>query len=173
MRRAVLDGPGEMRIETCAEPEARPGEALVDVMRCGICGSDIHSYLGRHPLVIYPVTPGHEFSGVVAGVGEGVDEGMVGTRVCVEPSLTCGRCPQCISGRYNICEDLKVMGFQAPGAFCGRVAVPAEKLHVLPAEVPFEAGALAEPLAVGSMPWRGPGRAPAGRSSSSGPGSSV
>jgi len=149
MRRAVLDGPGELRIETCAEPEAGPGEALVDVMRCGICGSDIHSYLGRHPLVIYPVTPGHEFSGVVAGVGEGVDEGMVGTRVCVEPSLTCGRCPQCISGRYNICEDLKVMGFQAPGAFCGRVAVPAEKLHVLPAEVPFEAGALAEPLAVG------------------------
>ena len=149
MRRAVLDGPGEMRIETCAEPEAGPGEALVDVMRCGICGSDIHSYLGRHPLVIYPVTPGHEFSGVVAGVGEGVDEGMVGTRVCVEPSLTCGRCPQCISGRYNICEDLKVMGFQAPGAFCDRVAVPAEKLHILPESVSFEAGALAEPLAVG------------------------
>jgi L-iditol 2-dehydrogenase len=149
MRRAVLDGPGELRIETCAEPEAGPGEVIVEVMSCGICGSDIHAYLGRHPLVVYPVTPGHEFSGVVAAVGEGVDEGMFGTRVCVEPSLTCGLCPRCISGRYNICDKLKVMGFQAPGAFCDRVAVPAEKLHVLPAEVPFGAGALTEPLAVG------------------------
>jgi len=86
---------------------------------------------------------------VVAEVGDGVDEGIIGARVCVEPSLTCGRCPQCVSGRYNICEELKVMGFQAPGAFCERVAVPAEKLHILPDGVSFEAGALAEPLAVG------------------------
>ena len=149
MRRAMLDSPGELRIEKCAKPEAGPGEAIVRVMRCGICGSDIHSYLGRHPLVVFPVTPGHEFSGVVAEVGDGVDEGIIGARVCVEPSLTCGRCPQCVSGRYNICEELKVMGFQAPGAFCERVAVPAEKLHILPDGVSFEAGALAGPLAVG------------------------
>jgi 2-desacetyl-2-hydroxyethyl bacteriochlorophyllide A dehydrogenase len=145
----MLDSPGELRIETCAQPVAGPGEAIVRVMRCGICGSDIHSYLGRHPLVVFPVTPGHEFSGVVAEVGDGVDDGIIGARVCVEPSLTCGRCPQCVSGRYNICEELKVMGFQAPGAFCDRVAVPAEKLHILPDGVSFEAGALAEPLAVG------------------------
>ena len=149
MRRAVLDRPEELRIETCDEPVPGPGEAVVEVMRCGICGSDIHSFLGRHPLVTYPVTPGHEFSGVVGAVGEGVDDMLVGARVCVEPSLTCGSCMQCASGRYNICSDLKVMGFQAPGAFSELVTVHAEKLHLLPAGVSFDEGALVEPLAVG------------------------
>jgi len=149
MKRAVLEGPGVLRILEDGVPEPEPGEALVRVERCGICGSDIHSFLGQHPLVAYPVTPGHEFSGTVTRVGRGLEEALVGRNVCVEPSITCGRCPQCQSGRYNICSDLKVMGFQAPGAFCEFVSVPVQKLHILPEGVGFDEGALAEPMAVG------------------------
>lgn len=163
MKRAVLDKPNTLKVMDSDAPRPGPGEALVKVMRCGVCGSDIHSYTGRHPLTVYPVTPGHEFSGIVTEVGDRVDRALEGARVCVEPSLTCGRCPQCLSGRYNICGELKVMGFQAPGAFCELIAVPAEKVHLLPGDVGFDAGALAEPLAVGVHALR---RSGAGRGDS-------
>lgn len=132
MKRAVLSVPGELRVETATDPAPGPGEALVEVAACGIFGSDLHSYNGEHPLVIYPVTPGHEFSGTVVAAGEGVATDLVGRAVCVEPSLYCSSCPQCASGRYNICGNLKVMGFQAPGAMCELIAVPSHRLHVLP-----------------------------------------
>jgi 2-desacetyl-2-hydroxyethyl bacteriochlorophyllide A dehydrogenase len=149
MRRAVLGGPGDLTVVDAKEPEPRRGEVLVKVAACGICGSDLHAFNGEHPLVIYPVTPGHEFSGTIVAAGEGADPGLVGRNACVEPSLVCGTCPQCVSGRYNICGGLRVMGFQAPGAMCGFIAVPVDRLHMLPEDVGLEAGALAEPAAVG------------------------
>lgn len=148
MKRVVLDGPGSLAVQEAGEATPGPGEVLVEVAFCGICGSDLHVYRGKHPFVIYPVTPGHEFSGTVIGVGDGVDQGIEGARVCVEPSLFCGECGPCLSGRYNICDDLKVMGFQAPGAMCERLAVPAHHLHPLPPGVSLAAGALVEPAAV-------------------------
>ena len=149
MKRAMLRGPGDLTVEECVKPEPGPGEVIVRVAACGICGSDLHSFKGEHPLVIYPVTPGHEFAGTVSATGEGVDPGLEGSLACVEPSLFCGQCPQCRSGRYNICDSLRVMGFQAPGAMCEYVAVPAHRLHMLPGDADLLAGALAEPAAVG------------------------
>ncbi|MHB8896577.1 MAG: zinc-dependent alcohol dehydrogenase, partial [Candidatus Geothermincolia bacterium] len=149
MLRAMLHGPGNLVLDQAPEPVPGTGDVLVEVSACGICGSDLHSFRGEHPLVIYPVTPGHEFSGVVVAAGAGVEPDVVGSRVCVEPSLYCGGCPRCRSGRYNICDNLKVMGFQAPGAMCGLVAVPAHRLHPLPDGVDLLSGALAEPAAVG------------------------
>lgn len=149
MKRVLLNGPGSLSLEVDDKPGPGPGEVLIQVAACGICGSDLHAYGGEHPLVIYPVTPGHEFSGTVIGVGDGVEPDLAGTKVCVEPSLFCGRCPRCLSGRYNICDELKVLGFQVPGAMCERIAVPAHRVHLLPDGVGFDAGALAEPAAVG------------------------
>jgi L-iditol 2-dehydrogenase len=160
LRKAILEGPNDLVLETVDAPAPRAGEALIEVAACGICGSDLHSFRGEHPLVIYPVTPGHEFSGRVVAVGDGVDADLVGRSVCVEPSLFCGACAQCASGRYNICTELRVMGFQAPGAFCERVAVPLNRLHFLPDGVDLLAGALAEPAAVGVHALRRSGASP-------------
>lgn len=149
MKRALLEGPGILKVVQDDAPEPGAGEVLVRVAACGICGSDLHAYNGEHPLVIYPVTPGHEFSGTVVATGSGVDAGLAGSLVCIEPSLYCGECAQCASGRYNICSNLRVMGFQAPGAFCDFIAVPQNRVHLLPAGVGPVEGALAEPAAVG------------------------
>lgn len=148
MKQVVLKKPGKLEIDNRDIPVISDGELLVRVSYCGICGSDIHSYLGKHPFVRYPVTPGHEFTGRVVDRATGADKSLTGKAVCVEPSLTCGQCPQCISGRYNICRDLKVMGFQAEGAMCEFVAVPEEKVHILPDNVDEISGALSEPAAV-------------------------
>ena len=149
MKRVMLEKAGSLSLVTCDEPAPGPGDVLIEVRACGICGSDLHAYLGRHPLVKYPVTPGHEFSGEVVAAGTGVESGLLGSRVCVEPSLACGDCPQCKSGRYNICGNLRVLGFQADGAMCEKVAVPQDRIHVMPPGVDFKGGALAEPAAVG------------------------
>lgn len=145
----MLHGPGRLEVEDYSPRGADRGEVLVRVASCGICGSDLHSFRGEHPLVIYPVTPGHEFSGTVVELGEGADEALLNRQVCVEPSLFCGKCPQCISGRYNICSSLRVMGFQAPGAMCELLAVPENRIRLLPEGLDLVTGALAEPAAVG------------------------
>lgn len=148
MKQVVVDRPGSIAVREAAEAGPGPGEVLIEVAYCGICGSDLHVIRGEHPFVVYPVTPGHEFSGIVLDAGEGVSRDLVGERVSVEPSLYCGECGQCRAGRYNICSALKVMGFQAPGAMTERLAVPAHRLHPLPAGVGMAAGALVEPAAV-------------------------
>ena len=149
MKRVVLEKPYRLSYEDCGEQVPGPGDVLVEIRACGICGSDVHAYLGKHPFVKYPVTPGHEFSGVVVAAGDDVEPGLLGSRVCVEPSLACGDCPQCRSGRYNICDNLRVLGFQADGAMCERITVPRNRIHLLPQGVDFPGGALAEPAAVG------------------------
>lgn len=149
MKCLVLKKPGELVVEEAPRPEPGPGEVLLRVGAVGICGSDVHSYLGQHPFVRYPVIPGHEFAGEIMATGDGVDGALAGRHACVEPSLNCGECGPCRTGRYNICENLRVMGFQAPGAMCEMVTVPAVKLHLLPPGVDIMGGALAEPAAVG------------------------
>lgn len=149
MKRVVLERPGRLLVKTEEDPLPEHGEALIRVRACGICGSDVHAYLGNHPFVKYPVTPGHEFTGEVIEVGPDVDTELLGSRVCVEPSLYCGECPRCASGRYNICDNLRVLGFQAPGAMCDKIAVPSHRIHFLPDSVTFTSGTLTEPAAVG------------------------
>ncbi|MBN1285214.1 MAG: alcohol dehydrogenase catalytic domain-containing protein [Anaerolineae bacterium] len=126
-----------------------PGEVLLDIKTIGLCGSDLHTYQGHHPFVPdYPIWPGHEVAAVVNSVGAGVDEALAGKRVALEPSLVCGVCRNCRAGRYNICESLRVMGFQAPGAMGEQFVTPADRLHVLPDAMPFTVGAFVEPAAV-------------------------
>ena len=112
MVQARMVRPGEIVLEQVEKPRVAAGHVLLKIGEIGICGSDIHVYHGKHPYTSYPVIQGHEFSAEVAEVGDGVRDLAPGQPVTVEPSLTCGRCYPCRHGRYNICDNLKVMGFQ-------------------------------------------------------------
>ena len=148
MLQEVMAAPREIRFDRVPVPTAGPGQVLVKIKRIGICGSDIHVYHGKHPYTKYPVTQGHEVSGQVAALGEGVTQFQVGQRVTIEPQVYCGECYPCTHGKYNLCENLKVMGFQPTGTASEYFAVDASKVTALPAGMSYDEGAMLEPLAV-------------------------
>jgi len=153
--RVRVDGPAQLRLEPFELP-ATPaaGSVRLRVHAIGICGSDLHVLHGHHPFVTYPVWPGHEVAGVVEAIGEGVDPTWIGRSVVLEPGLACGTCRTCARGDVHLCEVLRVMGFQAPGAMATRFDAPVRRIHPLPAGIPVEHGALIEPLAVAVRAWR-------------------
>jgi 2-desacetyl-2-hydroxyethyl bacteriochlorophyllide A dehydrogenase len=140
--------PGRIEFQDVPVPRCGAGEVLVRLLRIGVCGSDVHVHHGKHPFTKYPVIQGHEFSAVVEGVGENVSGIGAGMKVTATPQITCGECPPCRRGRYNVCENLKVMGFQAPGVAQEFAAIPADKIVVLPDGFTAEQGAFVEPVAV-------------------------
>ena len=129
-------------------PKPGPDQVLVKIKKIGVCGSDIHVFHGTHPYTSYPVTQGHEVSGQIVELGEYVSEFQVGQRVTIEPQVFCGRCYPCLHGRYNLCEKLKVMGFQTVGTASEYFAVDASKVTALPEGMTYGEGAMLEPLAV-------------------------
>lgn len=152
MKAAVLYGPKDLRFEERGKPIPGPGEALVRVRVCGICRSDYHYWkhgrIGEF-VVGKPLILGHEASGVVEEVGEGVEHLRPGDRVVIEPGVPCGRCFYCRSGRYNLCPHVRFMGTPpVDGAFVEYVAWPADFLYRIPTGMSFEEGALIEPLSV-------------------------
>lgn len=149
MRRLTIPKADSLTIEEVEHPEPGSGELVLQIAYAGICGSDIHAYKGEHPFIPLPVSPGHEFSGIVSAVGPGGSTFSPGDRVTCEPNLACGTCYNCLIGRYNICEDLKVMGCQTDGAHADYYVVPEEKTIPLPSTLSLRHGALIEPLAVG------------------------
>ena len=148
MKHANLVQPRHFQIEQVPIPEPAPDEVRIAVKECGVCGSDIHAYVGKHPYISCPIVPGHEFSGLVDALGAGVEGFQVGMPVVVEPSLTCGKCEPCLTGRYNICDHLRVLGCQATGAQAEYITVPAAKVIPMRPGMSFEQGALIEPAAV-------------------------
>ncbi|ABG05920.1 Alcohol dehydrogenase GroES-like protein [Rubrobacter xylanophilus DSM 9941] len=149
MKGVVWRGPREMAVEEIPEPEAGPGAVVLRTGAAGICGSEVEGYLGRMGNRTPPLVMGHEFSGTVVAVGEGVDEAWVGRRVAVNPLISCGECRLCRSGHENICPERALIGIHRPGAFAEYVEVPAGSLHALPEGVDLRSAALAEPLANG------------------------
>ena len=151
-------GVRDVRLDEIPEPAAAPGEVVVAVAACGLCGSDLHEYLhgpvyiprSPHPLtgVVPPVALGHEFAGRVVEVGAGVRDLPPGTRVTVNPCLLCGQCAWCRRGQPNYCAKLGSIGLSRDGALAPLVAAPAYGCHVLPPEVDDRQGASVEPLAV-------------------------
>jgi 2-desacetyl-2-hydroxyethyl bacteriochlorophyllide A dehydrogenase len=148
MRAIVLDRPGSFRVAEVPDPAPGPGQIVVKVECCGVCGTDLHIMDGEFPPTPYPITPGHEFAGTVAALGGEVSLDLpVGTRVAVDPSLYCGHCRRCRSGQDNLCENWQAIGDTVAGAFAEYVAVPAVNAHRLPDSVGAQFGAMVEPLA--------------------------
>lgn len=160
MRAARFHGRGDIRVDEVPEPVTGPGQVMIDVEWCGICGTDLHEFLegpifipspgAPHPLTGEepPVVMGHEFAGVVSAVGEGVTRVAVGDRVAVEPYTVCGTCPACRAGRYNVCAQLGFIGLAGGGGgFAEKCVVDQRWVHPLGA-LGTDVGALVEPLAV-------------------------
>ena len=138
MLQQVMTEPGEIEFREVETPKPGQGEVLVKIMKIGVCGSDIHVYHGEHPFTKYPVTQGHEVSGEIAELGEGVTGLRVGQKVTIQPQVVCGKCYPCRHGKYNLCEELKVMGFQTTGVASHYFAVDAQKVTPLPESMSFD-----------------------------------
>jgi 2-desacetyl-2-hydroxyethyl bacteriochlorophyllide A dehydrogenase len=148
MRALVLDHPGSFRVADVPDPTPEAGQVVVKVECCGICGTDLHILAGEFPPTPYPITPGHEFAGIVVARGSDVKPDLpIGARVAVDPSLYCGYCRKCRSGRDNLCENWAAIGDTVDGAFAEFVAVPAVNAYRLPDHLDAQYGAMAEPLA--------------------------
>lgn len=148
MIQQIMTAPGEINFREVPDPRAGKGQIVIKVMKIGICGSDIHVWHGTHPFTFYPVTQGHEVSGEITEIGEGVSGFKIGQRVTIQPQVFCGKCYPCTHGKYNLCEELKVMGFQTTGTASEFFAVDASKVTALPDGMSFAKGAMIEPLAV-------------------------
>lgn len=147
MKAAVVQRPEV--VETCEVemPALMPGEVLVRVAYCGVCGSDVpRVWMGSAHS--YPLVLGHEFSGTVVQVGEGADAALVGQRVAGVPLVPCHDCPDCAAGDYSLCKHYSFIGSRRPGAFAEYVAVPAANVFPLPEDVSFLNGAFFEPATV-------------------------
>lgn len=150
----------DIRVEQIEEPTVSAGRVKIQVAWTGICGSDLHEYLAGpifipvnapHPVSkdIAPIVMGHEFSGTVAEVGEGVTAVQVGDQVVVEPILACGTCAPCLKGKYNLCVSLGFHGLAGGGGGFSEFTVVDERwVHKMPASLSLEQGALVEPAAV-------------------------
>lgn len=148
MLQQVMTAPGRIKFQEVPVPEPKEDEVLVKIIKIGVCGSDIHVYHGEHPFTTYPVTQGHEVSGEIAALGSNVMEFAIGQKVTIQPQVVCGKCYPCRHGKYNLCEELKVMGFQTTGVASHYFAVDKAKVTLLPTDMSFDEGAMIEPLAV-------------------------
>ena len=150
--RALLIREREVAVESASVPEPGPHQVLIEVAAVGICGSDVHYYEhGRIAdfVVRAPLVLGHEASGTIRALGSEVTDRSVGQRVAMEPQETCGRCVQCLAGRYNLCPQVSF--FATPpvdGAFAQYVVLDSSRAHPVPDNLSDEAAALIEPLSV-------------------------
>ena len=144
MKALVYEGVEQLAYRDVADAVPRPGEHMIRVEAVGICGSDMHAYLGHDARRTAPLILGHEAAGVVVG---GPHEG---TRITINPLVTCGTCPACKAGRENLCPDRQIISMPPrEGAFAQFVSMPWANLVEIPGHVSFAKAALAEPLAVG------------------------
>ncbi|GIQ64965.1 galactitol-1-phosphate 5-dehydrogenase [Paenibacillus cisolokensis] len=147
----VYEGPRRMEIREVDVPSLGAADVLIEVAYSGICGSELSGYLGKNSLRKPPLIFGHEFSGRIAGLGEGVGdvrpELRIGDRVTANPLVTCGTCRYCAAGAEQLCTDRKLLSASLPGSNAKYVAVPARFVYRLPDSVPLEQAALTEPIA--------------------------
>jgi len=146
MKAAVYRGIGQIEVADVPRPEPGPGEVLIRVGYCGICGSDLESY---HVGMYEPgLIPGHEFAGTLAELGPGVAGWKVGDRVVVSDTVPCGACAPCLEGRLDACESLTMIGVTHDGALAEYCVTAGRSLHRLPEGMTLRQGALVEPLSV-------------------------
>jgi 2-desacetyl-2-hydroxyethyl bacteriochlorophyllide A dehydrogenase len=147
MRAAVFTG--TQRVETRDIPTPTPGrgEVAIEVLGCGVCGTDSHIFLGELRAAKPPVVLGHEIVGTVVEMGPEVEGFSVGRTVAVDPVVACGKCEFCHAGRSNLCSNTSVIGYVRNGGFSERTVVPATHLHPIDPAVGIKGGILTETLA--------------------------
>jgi L-iditol 2-dehydrogenase len=148
MRQAIMVEPGKIEFCQVEKPAIQDSQILMQTKRIGVCGSDIHVFHGVHPYTGYPVVQGHEVAGLVAEVGKAVEGIAVGDKVTFTPQVVCGECYPCRNGMYNVCENLKVMGFQTGGAGQEYFVLPTWNLFKLPDAISLDHAAMIEPVSV-------------------------
>jgi (R,R)-butanediol dehydrogenase / meso-butanediol dehydrogenase / diacetyl reductase len=149
LKAAFYEGNEQIRIGECIPIAPAAGEVQIRVSHCGICGTDLHVFHGAMDhRVTKPAVIGHEMSGVIEAVGAEVSGWIAGDRVTVRPLDSCGACPACKAGHSHICQKLKFIGIDRPGAMQKLWTVPAHTLHRLPDALSMKEGALIEPIAV-------------------------
>jgi 2-desacetyl-2-hydroxyethyl bacteriochlorophyllide A dehydrogenase len=149
MKALVYRGPKTLELVDAERPPVQPGEVLVRVAATGICGSDVHGYLGLTGRRTPPMIMGHEFCGTVAEVGSEVRGFQVGDRIAVQPVVFCGECSYCREGLTNLCTRRRFFGvMDCNGSMAEFLNVPARLLFRMPESMPAEVGAMVEPLAV-------------------------
>ena len=149
MRAVRLHGVGDLRVERIPPPGPPSADAVrLKVTAAGVCGSDLHNYRTGQWLGRTPTIPGHEFAAEVLEVGERVNGLAAGDLVVADSRVSCGACPRCLAGRPNICLRMGYVGEVCDGGFAEFVSLPEHRLLRVPAQVPPEIAALAEPLGV-------------------------
>lgn len=146
MRAVVFPAVGRFELTDVPEPVRGPGRLILEVGACGVCGTDLHILRGEF-IATYPCIPGHEFAGTVVTVAPDVAGFTQGDRVGVMPSVFCGSCHFCRTGRANLCATAGGFGTSMPGAFAERVSVLATHAYHIPDHLTFAEAALIEPLA--------------------------
>ena len=152
----VLHGEKDMRAQELEMPSLPPGHVMLKVKRAGICGSDMHyyahgkigSFVPKRPFVL-----GHEFAGEVVSASDNSNAKMIGTRVAVDPSIPCGACKHCRTGRYNLCRNMRFYGSAScdphiDGGFAEYTVAPVVNCHVVPDSMDWGEAAMIEPLSV-------------------------
>lgn len=146
MKAARFLAPNKTEVTDVATPECGPDDVLIQVKASGICGTDIHILKGEYELAVFPMIPGHEFSGVVAAIGTNVTRFQVGDRVTADPNVPCNRCEACQRNEPNQCENLRAIGVTGDGGFAEYVVAP-ESVTFSIGDMSFKDAALIEPLA--------------------------
>jgi L-iditol 2-dehydrogenase len=147
MTAAVMYAPGDIRVEDAAVQRPGPGEVLLKVAACGVCGSDIPRML-RNGGYVMPIICGHEFSGHVAELGDGVTGFDLGDLVSVPPLIPCRHCDFCVRGDFGLCEDYDYFGSRSNGAYAQYVVSPVGNLLKMPAGIDPRAAAMLDPAAI-------------------------
>lgn len=149
MKGIVYEGPNILSLKEVGDVSPGPGEVKLRVRACGICGSDVHGYLGITGRRLPPMMMGHEFAGEVAELGQGVDQWKKGDRVAVYPVDFCGHCEMCRKGDVHLCLNKRAFGvLDVDGAFAEYICVPAKCCFRVADQIPYSIGTLMEPLAV-------------------------
>ncbi len=137
-------------LKEVSKPKIKPGYVLIKIKATAICGSDLHAYeyMPGYEFMDVPITLGHEYSGIVEAVGEGVSQFVIGDRVMGESNQYCGQCPSCITGRTNVCKNNRMTGLKIDGAMAEYICVSERIVHKLPTNVSFSEAAASQPCSV-------------------------
>ncbi|MDR2477547.1 MAG: zinc-binding alcohol dehydrogenase family protein [Treponema sp.] len=152
MKGIIFPAPNSFKIEEMPDPAiAAPDDVLVRIRAGGICGSDMHCYHGTSAFARYPLIPGHEVSAEVVELGQAAQGLETGDHVVLDPVNSCGKCYPCLTGRYNVCVDLKANGAHTQGAFSEFAVFKRHKLHRISKAISWEHAAVVEPYTIAAQ----------------------